>query len=434
MLELKRSLRVRDGLAMVVGIMVGSGIFRTPGPVAAQLGRPGLTLVVWVLGGVIAFAGALIFAELATRYPRAGGKYVYARAAFGPRAGFVVGWVEGVAIYTAAIAAIGVVCGEYLGRLIGASDAQAKALGAGLIGLFTLINLSGVASGKWVQNVSTTTKLAALAVVIVAALWRGSGAGWTGAPGAAPHGAATGAALAVAFQAVIWTYYGYLDAGKIAEEIVEPGRSLPRIFLGGIAAVTLLYLLLNVAYIQVLPFERIAGSKLVAADVMAALFGAGAGIAFAGLALLVVLASLNGNLFVTPRVIFGLAREGLGPALLARVNRGGSPWVAMIFVGVTAMALAITGSFDSLLALSITLILVVDSLAVLSLLVLRGREPVAPFRVPFYPALPLGFVLMYVVLFVGAVLAQPRVTGLAMAVILGTYVLGMLGSRRRSDR
>lgn len=418
---------------MVIGIMVGSGIFRTPGPVAAQLGRPGLTLVVWVVGGVIAFVGALIFAELATRYPRAGGKYVYARAAFGPRAGFVVGWVEGVAIYTAAIAAIGVVCGEYLGRLIGASDVQAKVLGVGLIGLFTLINLSGVASGKWVQNVSTTTKLLALVAVIVAALWRGSGAGWGGALTTAPHGAALGAALAVAFQAVIWTYYGYLDAGKIAEEIVEPGKSLPRIFLGGIAAVTLLYLLLNVAYVQVLPFDRIAGSKLVAADVMAALFGGGAGTVFAALALLVVLASLNGNIFVTPRVIFGLAREGLGPRVLARVNRGGSPWVAMIFVGVTAMALAVTGSFDSLLALSITLILVVDSLAVLSLLVLRRREPGAPFRVPWYPALPLGFVLMYLVLFVGAVLAQPRVTGLALAVILGTYVLGMFRSRRRPD-
>ena len=418
---------------MVIGIMVGSGIFRTPGPVAAQLGRPGLTLAVWALGGVIACAGALIFAELATRYPRAGGKYVYARAAFGSRAGFVVGWVEGVAIYTAAIAAIGVVCGEYLGRLIGTSDAQAKVLGVGLIGLFTLINLSGVASGKWVQNVSTTTKLLALVAVIVAALWRGTGAGWSGALTTAPHGAALGAALAVAFQAVIWTYYGYLDAGKIAEEIVEPGKSLPRIFLGGIAAVTLLYLLLNVAYVQVLPFDRIAGSKLVAADVMAALFGNGAGTVFAALALLVVLASLNGNIFVTPRVIFGLAREGLGPAVLARVHRGGSPWVAMIFVGVTAMALAVTGSFDSLLALSITLILVVDSLAVLSLLVLRGREPAAPFRVPLYPALPLGFVLMYLVLFVGAVLAQPRVTGLALAVILGTYVLGMFGGRRRPD-
>ena len=430
MIELKRSLRVRDGLAMVIGIMVGSGIFRTPGAVAAHLGRPVLTLVIWAFGGVIAFAGALIFAELATRYPRAGGKYVYARTAFGPRAGFVVGWVEGIAIYTAAIAAIGVVCGEYLGRLLGASDSQSKVLGVALIGLFTLINLSGVASGKWVQNVSTTTKVLGLTAVIVAALWIGRGAGWGTSLATAPHGTALGASLVVAFQAVIWTYYGYLDAGKIAEEVVLPGKNLPRIFLGGIGAVTVLYLLLNVAYFQVLPFDRIAGSKLVAADVMAALFGSGAGVMFAALALLVVLASLNGNIFVTPRVIFGLAREGLGPAVLARVNAGGSPWVAMIFVGLTAMALAVSGSFDSLLALSITLVLVVDSIAVLSLLVLRRREPGAPFLIPFYPALPIGFVLMYLALFVGAVLAQPKSTTIALSVIVLSYIIGALGGRR----
>ncbi len=216
--------------------------------------------------------------------------------------------------------------------------------------------------------------------------------------------------------------------GKSPKRWWSRAKNLPRIFLGGIAAVTVLYLLLNIAYFQVLPFDQIAGSKLVAADVMAALFGSRAGIVLSALALLVVLASLNGNIFVTPRVIFGLAREGLGPALLARVNPGGSPWVAMLFVGVTAMLLAFSGSFEKLLALSITLILVVDSIAVLSLLVLRRRDPGAPFHVPLYPVLPLGFVLMYLALFVGAVLAQPAVTGIALVVILGTYLLGMVGS------
>jgi APA family basic amino acid/polyamine antiporter len=415
--ELKRSLRVWDGFAMVMGIMVGSGIFRTPGPVAAQLGRPGLTLLAWLLGGVIAFLGSMIFAELATRFPRAGGKYVYARDAFGPRAGFVVGWVEGIAIYTAAIAAIGVVCGEYLGRLIGAPESWASGLGVALIGVFTLINLTGVASGRWVQNISTAAKLAALVVVIVAALAKGDGTGWHSPLPTAPQGAALVAAIAVAFQAVIWTYYGYLDAGKIAEEIMAPEKNLPRIFLGGIAAVTVLYLLLNLAYIHVLPFDRIAGSNLVAADVMAALFGGGAGTVFAAIALLVVLASLNGNIFVTPRVIFGLAREGLAPGVLARVNRGGTPWAAMAFVGVAAMALAVKGSFNALLALSITLILVVDSIAVLSLLVLRRRTPDAPFRVPFYPLLPLGFVAVYATLLVGTAIAQPRVVLISIGVM-----------------
>src|SRR2546430_9759124 len=162
MTDLKRSLRLVDGLAMVVGIMVGSGIFRTPGLVAAQLGRPWLTFVAWRAGGVRALVGGLCFAELATRHPAAGGKYVYVREAFGPRAGFVVGWVEGLAIYPAAIAGIAVVAGEYTGRLLGLESAHTRWVGAGMAALFTAINLAGVASGRWVQNLVTRAEVLAL--------------------------------------------------------------------------------------------------------------------------------------------------------------------------------------------------------------------------------------------------------------------------------
>src|SRR6266566_2117433 len=257
MTDLKRSLKLFDGLAMVVGIMVGSGIFRTPGLVAAQLGRPWLTFVAWVLGGALAFLGALCFAEL--------------------------------------------------------------------VALFTGVNLIGVASGRWVQNLVTAAKLLALGGVVVVAFARGTGAGWHGELADPPRGAAVWAALALAAQSVIWTYYGYPDAAKIAEEVVDPGRTLPRVLLGGIAIVTVLYLLLNAAFLHVLPLAQIAASNLVAADVANAIVGAKAGAVVAALALLVVLASLNGNIFVTPRVLFGLARGGLAPGALARVNRGGTP-------------------------------------------------------------------------------------------------------------
>src|SRR5438132_7382708 len=247
---------------MVVGIMVGSGIFRTPGLVAAHLGRPWLTFVAWLLGGVVAIAFA-----------------------------------------------------------------------------------------------------------------RGTGAGWHGALAAAPRGAAVWPALALASRSVIWTYYGYPDAAKIAEEVVDPGRTLPRVFLGGIAIVTALYLLLNAAFLHVLPLAQIATSNLVAADVATAIVGARAGAVVAGLALLVVLASLNGNIFVTPRVLFGLAREGLAPGALPRVNRGGTPWVAMLLVRAVAAALAATGTFEKLLGLAIAEVLVIDGLTVAALFPLRAHEP-----------------------------------------------------------
>ena len=423
MTRLKRTLRTADGLAMMVGIIVGSGIFRTPGIVARQLGRPILTFVAWVLGGALAFLGTLVFAELAARLPQAGGKYVYAREAFGRRAAFVVGWVEALGMYAAAIAAIGTVGGEYLGRLLGAPAGSTPWLAAGWVALFTWINLVGVASGRWVQNVVTAAKLLALAGLVVVAFATGSGTGPSTVLPAAPRGVAVWGALAVAFRSVIWTYYGYADAAKIAEEVVDPGRTLPRIFLGGIATVIALYLLLNAAFLHVLPIERIAASNLVAGDVAQVIFGAKSGIVMAALALLVVLAGLNGNVFVTPRVIFGLARDGLAPGVFARVNAGGTPWAAMLLVGVVSIALVATGTFERLLALAITLVLVVDGAMMFALVRLRREQPDAPFLVPFYPLVPLLFVGVYAALFVGTALEQPALAALTIGLLVAVYGL-----------
>ena len=410
-----------DGLAVVVGIMVGSGIFRTPGTVAALLGRPWLTFVAWTLGGAVGFLGALIFAELSTRYPQAGGKYVYAREAFGRRVAFAIGWIEALGTYCAAIAAIGVVCGEYLARLCGWPGNGAR-LGAGLVLAFTGLNLVGVSVGRWAQNVATAAKMLALLAAIGIAAAAGTGAGWKGALPAAPSGLAAWGALALAFQSVIWTYYGYPDAAKIAEEVKDPARTLPRIFLFAIAGVTVLYLLLNGAFLQVLPFDRVASSNLVAGDVAEAIFGGRAGRLMAALALVVVLASLNGNLFVTPRVVFGLARDGLGPSALTRVNAGGSPWAAMILVGAFSAALAATGTFEGLLSLAIVFVLVIDGFMVVVLFRLRSREPGAPFRVPFYPGVPLVFLGVYALLFFAAVLQQPGLSAAAVGTLAATYL------------
>jgi APA family basic amino acid/polyamine antiporter len=197
----------------------------------------------------------------------------------------------------------------------------------------------------------------------------------------------------------------------------------------GIAGVTVLYLLLNAAFLQVLPFERIAASNLVAGDMVGEIFGPRAGGLMTGLALLVVGASLNGNVFVTPRVVFGLARDGLGPAVLARVNRGGSPWTAMALSGTAAAALAATGTFERLLSLAIVFVLLIDGFMVLVLFRLRRESPLAPFRVPLYPALPLLFLGIYAALFLASAARQPGVTAVALAVLGATYVLASAHTR-----
>jgi len=319
-----------------------------------------------------------------------------------------------------------VAAGEFLARLLGWPAGVVPWQGVAFVVLFTGVNLLGVSSGRWVQNVATAAKVLALGGVVVIAFAKGTGAGWHGASPTAPLGTAVWPALAIAFQSVLWTYYGYPDAAKIAEEVVDPGRTLPRVFLGGIAIAAALYLLLNAAFLSVLPLEQVASSKLVAADVATAIFGAKGGAVIAALALLVVLASLNGNVFVTPRVLFGLAREGLGPNALARVNAGGTPWVAMLMVGAVAVALAASGTFEWLLGLSITMILVIDSWTILALFPLRKKEPMAPFRVPGFPVVPLVFVGVYAALFVGSFKAQPVVTLIALAVIAVAYGVSRL--------
>lgn len=407
----------------MLGITIGSGIFRTPGLVAAQLGRPALVFAAWVLGGIVTFLGVLVFAELATRYPQAGGKYVFARESYGRRAGFVVGWVEALGMYTSVIAALGVVSGEYLARLLGWPPTRAALLGVLWIAAFTALNLLGVAAGRWVQNLVTLCKVLALAIVVIAAGISGGGAGWGSSLATAPAGFAATAALALAFQSLIWTYYGYVDLAKIAEEVADPEVRLPRILFIGIASTIILYLLLNAAFLQVLPLERMAASNLVAGDVVQEIFGERAGGIMAGLALLVVLSGLNGNVFVTPRVFFGLARDGLAPAALARVSAGGSPWTATLLVGTVAAGLAASGTFEWLLSLSIILVLVIDGFMVPVLFRLRRRNPSAPFRVPLYPYLPVLFLLIYAALFVAALVGQPGTVALALGMVAATYFL-----------
>lgn len=431
---LRRSLRATDGLAMVVGIMVGSGIFRTPGVVAARLGRPGLTFVAWALGGLVGLLGALVFAELATRHPSAGGKYVFAREAFGRRSAFVIGWTEALGIYCAAIAAIAVVSGEYLARLLAWPPERAPFLGALLVALFTGLNLLGVEAGRWTQDLATGAKVLALAAVAVCGTLFGSGAGWSGRLPDAPVGLASLGALAVAFQSVIWSYYGYPDVAKIAEEVKDPDRNLPRILLAGILGTTGLYLLLNAAFLSALPLDRLAASTLVPGDVVAAVVGPRAGGAIAALALLVLLAGLNANLFVTPRVLFGLSRDGLGPPPLARVNAGGTPAPAMLVVGGVSLLLAASGTFERLLSLAIVLVLATDGFMVLVLFRLRSRSAAAPFRVPLYPAVPLAFLSVYVLLLIGALWQQPAQTAAALAVLLAVGFVARATVSQRAER
>ena len=255
MSEMKRVLRVRDGLSITVGIIIGAGILRTPGLIAEYLGNGWLILAVWVLGGIVAGLSTLVLAEMAAALPEAGGKYVYAREAFGPVAGFVAGWSELLVsrAFSGAIKAVAIA--EYLIILTGSGSV--RILATGVVVGYVILHMGGLKVGTTFQNVTTAIKVVVLAAIALAGIAAGDGSGLVAAPTVA-HASLLGFALA--YQSVAFAYYGWEDAAKMAEEVRDPGRSLPRILIGGAAAVAVLYLLVNTAYLAALTPEEMAGS------------------------------------------------------------------------------------------------------------------------------------------------------------------------------
>ncbi len=420
---LLRILGFWDGLAVAVGVIIGSGILRTPGIVAGQLGRPAAIFVVWILAGLLSLGSALALAELVALLPRVGGKYVYAREAFGPLAGFVTGWSELLTRGMGA-AAKTVVMAEYVVRLAGGGSTRVL---APLVALgFALLHWFGLRPVRAFQNAATAAKVAILLGVTALAFALGPGFDWE-APAAAPITALGWlAAFALALQLVTFTYYGYDEALKIAEEIRDPQRNLPRVLAFGILIAAAIYLAMNAAFLYVLSPAEMAGSPLVAADVAARLVGSAGDALITIAALLVLVSSLNVNFLSLPRVGLALAQDGLAFRPMARVSREGAPRAALLVSTAIVLAVAPLGSFQSLILVIMWIVLAVDGLVILGLFRLRRAHPEwpRPFRVPFYPALPALILVVYAALLVGVTISYPGLSAVA-ATVLG--VLGLVG-------
>lgn len=420
--SLKKLIRVREGLAITVGIVIGAGILRTPGLIAEYLGNAWTILAVWLLGGLVAALSTLLLAEMATALPRAGGKYVYAREAFGPVAGFVAGWSELLVTRAFSGAAKAVVIAEYLVILVGRGSVPL--LAGTVILAFALLHLGGLRAGTTFQNVSTLIKVAVLAGIAAAGIWAGDAQGFVEAGGAVPQYAGL-LGFALAYQAVAFAYYGWEDAAKMAEETQDPGRALPRILIGGAAAVAVLYLLINVAFLSALTPAEMAGSPLVAQDAIADVFGDVAGTVVVVAGLLILVSSLNVNFLGMPRVAYGLARDRLAPRAFTEVSARGTPAPALLFISVIILGLALTGAFEFLIRFMMMVAISVDLMVMLAFLRLRRRRPdlPRPLRVPWHPWLPGLTVALYVLVLAIIVGTQPALA-LGGAIMIAALVLG----------
>ncbi|MFQ5537124.1 MAG: APC family permease [Gemmatimonadota bacterium] len=419
--RLRRVLRIRDGMAVTVGIVIGAGILRTPGLIAGYLGNPWIILAVWFFGGVVVALSTLVLAEMAAALPHAGGKYVYAHNAWGPLMGFLAGWSELLVSRGFSGAAKAVVIAEYIRILAGGRGSISIVALAVCLGFFVL-HTRGLKASTTFQNLSTVVKVLVVLLIAAAGIWAGDMAGFE--PGSVSTEATAGLlGFALAYQAVSFAYYGWEDAAKLAEEVKLPGSSLPQILVGGSLVVMVLYLLLNVAFLAALTPGEMAGSPLVAQDAIEGVFGSAAGTVVVVASLIILISSLNVNFLGLPRVAYGLARHGLAPGAFQRLDARGTPRNALYFITAWIAALALTGAFELLIRFMMTVAISVDTMVLLGYFKLRASRPgmERPFRMPGHPLLPALTIALYVGVLLTIVFTQP-----ALAVGAGAMIAAML--------
>jgi APA family basic amino acid/polyamine antiporter len=433
--HLLRILGVGFGLAIVIGGTVGVGILRSPGPIAEQLGSVWLIMLAWTLGGVYSLLGANYLAELATMTPKAGGYFVYARRAYGSYGGFVVGWSDWL-YNTLAIPFIAVVFGEYCVALFGTSFPGDRILfSVSILVVLTLLNWIGLRTGSATQKITSLLKTVALVGFVIACFVFG------GTPDASTPvktlesvgGFASIVAFVLAFQLILSTYDGWHSVIYFAEEDTNPKQNIPRSLFGGIAIVTLIYLLINVALLYVLPFSKLAGSKFAGGDAISLIFGARSGQIVTILALLSLIGILNAVLMLVPRIMLALGREGFFTKKAAEVNKGGTPVFGLFTTAIVSIVLSMIGTFEMLMAVSQFFAVTITILLIISLFILRRNEPEAPrpYKAWGYPYAPLVMLVGAVLLFFGYIFSNPYPSAYAIALLVLSYPIFLLIRSRR---
>jgi basic amino acid/polyamine antiporter, APA family len=424
--RLPRTLGLWSSVALVVGITIGSGIFRSPAGIARLAPNPIAMLGLWVAGGFITLCGALSLAEIAASLPQTGGIYAYLREAWGRRSAFLFGWSELILIRASALGGIAVVFGEYLLRSIGIDPSEhvlvARGLSAGAIAFAAAVNVRGANLGAFIVGIATWAKFAALMVLVLASFTLGGANGASMAHLTAPSAAPlVVGSMGLALVSVLWAYDGWADLSFAAGEVKDPQRNLPRAIIFGTLALIAIYVLTNLAYLYVLPIEAIGKSPLVAADTMMALFGRVGVVLVSVFVMISSFSSLNGSMLASPRVFFAMADDGLFFEPIGRVHpRYKTPYVAIILAAMLGIALVMSRSFEALTEMFVLAIWPFYALGVAAIYRLRRLRPdlPRPYRAIGYPVVPAIFILSVAAFVLNALISQPVSTTITFALIL----------------
>ena len=436
--RLPRTLGLWSGVAIVVGITIGSGIFRSPAGIAQKVPSAPLMLGLWLLGGVITLCGALSVAELAAALPETGGFYAYLREGWGRLAAFLFGWSELVLIRASALGGIAVVFGEYLLRSFGVDPIEhviaSRALSAAAIAFAAVVNIRGATLGALIVGVATWMKFSALALLVLASLLMGSSHGATTVHLTASTGTPVAlSAMGLALVSILWAYDGWGDLSFASGEVKNPQRNLPRAIVLGTVAIIVIYLLTNVAYLYVSPIDVVSRSPLVAADTMMTLFGR-AGVALVSVFVMISsFSSLNGSMLASPRVFFAMADDGLLFPVIAKVHpRYRTPYVAILLAALLGMALVMSRSFERLTDTFVLAIWPFYALGVAAIYPLRRRRPdvARPYRAIGYPIVPALFIVAVAAFVVNSLVHDTTNSVITFVVILAGVPVYLLAFAR----
>ena len=419
MAELKRDLGIWSASAIVIGTVIGSGIFTTSGFIARDVGSPVWLLGLWIAGGIIEFVGALSYSELSAAMPEAGGEYVYLREAYGPLVAYLSGWTSFFVGFSGAIAAAAIAFIGYLHQLAPLPESTSlpgKLAAVAVLVLLTAAHVAGLRFGSAVQRMLTVATVGAMVVLIAAGLASGRGDLGNFASHAPAHGYA-----AVSLIFVLYAYSGWNAAAYIAGEVRDPGRNLPRALLLGIGVVIALYVGMNLMYLRALPIAAMSGVLAIAEKASMALFGARAAAMVAAMLALAILNSASAMVIAGPRVYYAMARDRVFPSGLGIVNPFfGTPARAMILQGIwSAFLVMFFGAFEKVVLYTGFAVTIFSGLAVASVIVLRMRRPAMarPFRMPGHPWLPAAYVLILAWIAVYTLVGRPAEALVSLGVV-----------------
>jgi basic amino acid/polyamine antiporter, APA family len=428
--NLSRVLGLRDLTLLIVGLVIGSGIFLVPGLVLKQVdNRVGVAMLVWLAGGVLSLLGALTYGELSAGNPKAGGLYVFIRDAFGPLLAFLFGWSLFFAIGSGAVATLAVAFSRYLGEVITLTPIGAKMVSVGMIMVVAGLNVWGTRHSSNVTNWATLIKVGAILTMSAALLWLGDGL-----PEASQSlwpAQVDGSLLSnfgIAMVSVLWAYEGWQFATFSAGETINPQRNFPRAFLLGTATLITVYVLANVAYLAALGPVGVSESTSVAAASLRAVVNPEVAKLIAVAIGISIFSAANGIILTTPRVYYAMASDGVFFSSLAKVHpRWRTPAVAIIATALWSSVLAMLGTFGELLTYVVFTGWIFFGLAGASLFVYRKRTPEGfpSYRVPGYPVTPLLFILAACAVVINTLITQLRQSPMRTALALGVILLGV---------